>query len=198
MKGQDNPLIPNPHPHLLNSTIKKPIIVPSSYQPKKTHKPRTAIRTTKISQSSRPINLVADETVYKEWEDRMERAATTASSLDAEQDSGNINRTQSMATLNESFPQGTDSGSGPRGYILGSGEDSMKLLELMELYTKLSDLKESLCEELIDRSPFWKEIEVNTGNSNLMLLALVNAVRHNLVLPVQVNAADGDFINTSI
>ncbi|GJW07584.1 ribonuclease H-like domain-containing protein [Tanacetum coccineum] len=46
------------------------------------------------------------ETVYKEWEDRMERAATTASSLEAEQDSGNINRTQSMATLNESFPQG--------------------------------------------------------------------------------------------
>ncbi|GJR83187.1 hypothetical protein Tco_0153972 [Tanacetum coccineum] len=45
-----------------------------------------------------------DETVYKEWEDRMERAATTASSLEAEQDSGNINRTQSMATLNESLP----------------------------------------------------------------------------------------------
>ncbi|GKA28624.1 hypothetical protein Tco_0714869 [Tanacetum coccineum] len=44
------------------------------------------------------------ETVYKEWEDRMERAATTASSLEAEQDSGNINRTQSMATLNESLP----------------------------------------------------------------------------------------------
>ncbi|GJS87791.1 retrovirus-related pol polyprotein from transposon TNT 1-94 [Tanacetum coccineum] len=51
----------------------------------------------------------SNETVYKEWEDRMERAATTASSLEAEQDSGNINRTQSMATLNESFPQGTDS-----------------------------------------------------------------------------------------
>ncbi|GJT73969.1 RNA-directed DNA polymerase, eukaryota, reverse transcriptase zinc-binding domain protein [Tanacetum coccineum] len=29
-----------------------------------------------------------DKTVYKEWEDRMERAATTASSLEAEQDSG--------------------------------------------------------------------------------------------------------------
>ncbi|GJZ31764.1 hypothetical protein Tco_0576811 [Tanacetum coccineum] len=70
----------------------------------------------------------------------MERAATTASSLDAEHDSGNINRTQSMATLNESFPQGTDSGSGPRGYTLGSGEDNMKLLYLMELGTKLSDL----------------------------------------------------------
>ncbi|GKG46478.1 hypothetical protein Tco_0501324, partial [Tanacetum coccineum] len=35
---------------------------------------RKAIRTTEIFQSSRPINLVADETVYKEWEDRMERA----------------------------------------------------------------------------------------------------------------------------
>ncbi|GJU74676.1 hypothetical protein Tco_1266081 [Tanacetum coccineum] len=49
-------------------------------------------------------STTGDETVYKEWEDRMERAATTASSLEAEQDNGNINRTQSMETLNESFP----------------------------------------------------------------------------------------------
>ncbi|GKA72552.1 putative ribonuclease H-like domain-containing protein [Tanacetum coccineum] len=48
--------------------------------------------------------IKAYETVYKEWEDKMERAATTASSLDAEQDSSNINRTQSMATLNELNP----------------------------------------------------------------------------------------------
>ncbi|GJW53157.1 hypothetical protein Tco_0097242 [Tanacetum coccineum] len=75
---------------------------------------KKAKRTTEISQSSGPIHLVADETVYKEWEDRMKRAATTASSLDEKQDSSNINRTQSMATLNESFTQGTDSGSGPR------------------------------------------------------------------------------------
>ncbi|GJW38446.1 hypothetical protein Tco_0064291, partial [Tanacetum coccineum] len=39
----------------------------------------------------------------------MERAATTASSLEAKQGNGNINRTQSMAALNESFPQGTGS-----------------------------------------------------------------------------------------
>ncbi|GKF86876.1 hypothetical protein Tco_0254703, partial [Tanacetum coccineum] len=43
-----------------------------------------AKRTTEISQSSRPIRLVADETVDKEWEDIMERAATTASNLEAE------------------------------------------------------------------------------------------------------------------
>ncbi|GKA84874.1 putative reverse transcriptase, RNA-dependent DNA polymerase [Tanacetum coccineum] len=65
---------------------------------------RKDIRTTEISQSSGPINLVADETVYKEWEDRIERAATTASSLDAEQDSGNINRAKSIETINESNP----------------------------------------------------------------------------------------------
>ncbi|GKC43049.1 hypothetical protein Tco_1060771, partial [Tanacetum coccineum] len=57
---------------------------------------------------SQRLLMLADETVIKEWEDKMERDATTTSSLEAEQDSGNINRTQSMETLNESFPQGTD------------------------------------------------------------------------------------------
>ncbi|GKB74391.1 putative ribonuclease H-like domain-containing protein [Tanacetum coccineum] len=61
-------------------------------------------RDTKIPQSSSPLEKVGDEAVHKELGDRMERAATTASSLEAEQDSGNINRTQSMATLNEPSP----------------------------------------------------------------------------------------------
>ncbi|GJZ55964.1 hypothetical protein Tco_0611157 [Tanacetum coccineum] len=74
-------------------------------------------------------SITGDETVYKEWEDRMERAATTASSLEAEQDSGNINRTQSMATLNESFPQGTDSGSGPRYALTESLPIYVSLIE---------------------------------------------------------------------
>ncbi|GKG52825.1 hypothetical protein Tco_0549937, partial [Tanacetum coccineum] len=67
---------------------------------------RKAKRTTEISQSSRPISLVANETIIKEWEDIIERVATTTSSLEAEQDSGNINRTQSIAILNESFSSG--------------------------------------------------------------------------------------------
>ncbi|GJT61210.1 uncharacterized mitochondrial protein-like protein [Tanacetum coccineum] len=61
-------------------------------------------RDTKIPQSSGPPEKVGDEVVHKELGDRMERAATTASSLEAEQDSGNNNRTQSMATLNEPSP----------------------------------------------------------------------------------------------
>ncbi|GKB86598.1 hypothetical protein Tco_0958870, partial [Tanacetum coccineum] len=59
---------------------------------------------TKVPQSSGPPEKVDDEAVYKELGDRMERVATTASSLEVEHDSGNINRTQSMATLYEPSP----------------------------------------------------------------------------------------------
>ncbi|GKF90194.1 hypothetical protein Tco_0264157 [Tanacetum coccineum] len=109
------------------------------------------------------------ETIHKEREDSVERAATTTSSLEAEQDSGKILRTQSTATPNEPLPKGIGSGGRPRRQetilgetpaqtrferlskqsndlplsrvnILGSGEDRMQLNELMELYTKLSDM----------------------------------------------------------
>ncbi|GJR86235.1 putative reverse transcriptase domain-containing protein [Tanacetum coccineum] len=93
-------------------------------------------------------SITRDETIIKEWEDRMERSATTASSLEAKQDSGNINRTKSIATLNESFPQGTDS--------------------------------------------------LNAARHKLTIVGLVNTVRLKLMLSVQVNAVEGDFINTSI
>ncbi|GJS99757.1 hypothetical protein Tco_0820927 [Tanacetum coccineum] len=97
--------------------------------------------------------------------DSLDRAATTASSLEAEQVSGNITKTRSKATLNEPTPQGTGSGSGPRRQDtkgdtiartrfenvsktsydspLGgvntprSDEDSMQLKELMEMCTNL-------------------------------------------------------------
>ncbi|GJX44295.1 putative reverse transcriptase domain-containing protein [Tanacetum coccineum] len=42
----------------------------------------------KIPQSSGPLEKVGDEAVHKELGDRMERAATTASSLESEQDNG--------------------------------------------------------------------------------------------------------------
>nr|GFA15024.1 hypothetical protein [Tanacetum cinerariifolium] len=43
-----------------------------------------------------------DEAVHKELGDSLVRADTTASSLEAEQDNGNINKTQSKATPNKS------------------------------------------------------------------------------------------------
>ncbi|GKA23470.1 reverse transcriptase domain-containing protein [Tanacetum coccineum] len=52
------------------------------------------------------------EAVHKVLGDSLVRAATTASSLEAEQDSGNITKTRSKATLNESSYLGTTSGGG--------------------------------------------------------------------------------------
>ncbi|GJW28948.1 hypothetical protein Tco_0045823 [Tanacetum coccineum] len=66
----------------------------------------------RLIQSGGPPEKVGDKVVHKKLGDRMERAATTASILEAEHDNGNINRTQSMATLNEPSPFGTGSGSG--------------------------------------------------------------------------------------
>ncbi|GJT44543.1 hypothetical protein Tco_0953258 [Tanacetum coccineum] len=120
---------------------------------------------TQVPQPSGPIDIVADEAVHKELGDSLVRAATTASSLEAEQDSGNITKTRSKATLNEPSSPGTSSGSGPRcqetmgdtiaqtrfenvsklsndpllarGITLRIGEDGLKLTELMKLCTNL-------------------------------------------------------------
>ncbi|GJR60117.1 uncharacterized mitochondrial protein-like protein [Tanacetum coccineum] len=99
-----------------------------------THKPRKAKRTTKKSQSSGAIHLVADETIYKEWEDRIEKAATTASSLEAEQDSGHA---PIEPTTEETTPK--EHVSTPSYDPPPSGEDRMQLAELMSLCTNLQE-----------------------------------------------------------
>ncbi|GKA80011.1 hypothetical protein Tco_0786607 [Tanacetum coccineum] len=156
-EGSTNPTDPHHTPT---------IIQPSTSQPQKKQKPRKPKRKdTQIPQSSGPTNNVADEAVNEEMDDSLERAATTATSLDAEQDRGNINKTQSKTTPNEAGSQGTTSGGGPRrqetmgdtiaqtrfenvsktsndpllarGNTLRSGKDSLKLNELMEICTNL-------------------------------------------------------------
>ncbi|GJW17767.1 hypothetical protein Tco_0025203 [Tanacetum coccineum] len=122
---------------------------------------------TQVPQPSDPTESVTDEAVHKELGDSLVRAATTASSLEAEQDSGNINKTQSKAIPNESSSKGTNSGGGPRcqetmgdtiaqtrfenvskhsndsllarGNTLRSDEDRLKLDELMALCTTLQN-----------------------------------------------------------
>ncbi|GJT08439.1 hypothetical protein Tco_0842901 [Tanacetum coccineum] len=58
-------------------------------------------------------STTGDEAVHKELCDILVRAANTASSLEAEQDNGNIDKTQSKATPNEFSSQRTNSGGGP-------------------------------------------------------------------------------------
>nr|GEX38466.1 putative reverse transcriptase domain-containing protein [Tanacetum cinerariifolium] len=57
---------------------------------------------------------VANKVVNEEMYDSLVRDTTTASSLEAEQDSGNINNTQSKVTPNKQSSLGTSSGGGPR------------------------------------------------------------------------------------
>ncbi|GJR57058.1 hypothetical protein Tco_1499220 [Tanacetum coccineum] len=143
-----------------------PTFIQPSPQPQKKQKPRKPKRKdTQIPQSSGPTEHVADEAVYKELDDSLVRAATTASSLEAEQDSGNINKTQSKATPNEPSSPETSLGGGlrcqetmgdtiaqtrfedvskhsndpllARGNTLRSGKDRPKLEELMALCTTL-------------------------------------------------------------
>ncbi|GJT21694.1 hypothetical protein Tco_0891631 [Tanacetum coccineum] len=88
---------------------------------------------TKIPQSSDPPVKVSDEAVHKELGDRMERAATTASSLEAEQDNDAQTRFEAASKQYNDLPL-------LRVNTLGSGEDSMKLIELMAHCTTLSKL----------------------------------------------------------
>nr|GEZ73991.1 hypothetical protein [Tanacetum cinerariifolium] len=80
-------------------------IVSSTHQ--KTQTPRQALNEdTELPQTSVPISNVPNKAVYKEWDDSVEKATTTAASLDATQDSGNILKTQSMAMPDVPLPQG--------------------------------------------------------------------------------------------
>nr|GFB22211.1 hypothetical protein [Tanacetum cinerariifolium] len=68
----------------------------------------------------RLTNLVADKTVYKEWEDIVKRVATTASSLEAKQDS------EAQTGFEVASKQSNDPPLS-RGHTLRSGEDTIKL-----------------------------------------------------------------------
>nr|GEX83734.1 ribonuclease H-like domain-containing protein [Tanacetum cinerariifolium] len=107
-------------------------------KPKKTQKSRPLKRkTTKVPQPSESTDTAADEAAYKEGGDSLVRATTTAFSLEAEQDSGHIDKTQTKATSNES-----------RVNTPQSDEDSLKHIELMKICTtlqkKVLDLEDEL------------------------------------------------------
>ncbi|GKA23494.1 hypothetical protein Tco_0709527 [Tanacetum coccineum] len=172
---------------------------------------------TEVPQPSGPTNNVIDEAVYEEMDDSLERAATTATSLDVEQDRGNINNTQSKATLNEPSSLGTSSGSGHRrqetigdtiaqtgfenvsktsndSLLVGvnaprSDEDSLKLKELMELCVGLSRRVESSDEEVLGEEDVSKQGRIDDIDANEDIY-LVNVHRDEDMF--RVNDLEGD------
>nr|GEW74388.1 hypothetical protein [Tanacetum cinerariifolium] len=134
-EGSRHPSEPQPPPFTAQLTHEDPIRIIASSSHQKTQTPRQALqKVTELPQTSDPIPNVADEAVYEEWDDRVERAATTAASLDAALASGNILKTQSTTMPNVPFPQGTSAG----------GSLSITLQELMVLCTTLSQKVKSL------------------------------------------------------
>ncbi|GKD96407.1 retrovirus-related pol polyprotein from transposon TNT 1-94, partial [Tanacetum coccineum] len=109
-------------------------------------------RDTKIPQSGGPPIKVGDEVVHKELGDRMERAATTASSFEAEQDSDAQTRFETVSIKSNDPPLS-------RVNTLRSGEDSIKLMELMAYCTKLFELDSA---------------KLKTVNGNVQIQALID------------------------
>ncbi|GJZ34435.1 hypothetical protein Tco_0580252 [Tanacetum coccineum] len=87
----------------------------------------------------------ADEAVYEERDDSLERATTTATSLDAEQDMGGGPRCQETMgdiiaqTRSENVSKQFNDPLLARGNTLRTSEDRLKLQELMELCTNLQN-----------------------------------------------------------
>ncbi|GJV69135.1 hypothetical protein Tco_1484644 [Tanacetum coccineum] len=129
------------------------------------------------------------ETIYKEWEDRMERAATTASSLDAEQDSGSGPRCQDTilggVDAQTRFETASKQSNDPplsRGYTLGSGEDEkptesdgfheiIDFLNANQIYYALT-VNPTIYTPCIEK--FWAITKVKTVNRERQIQALVD------------------------
>ncbi|GJW49590.1 putative ribonuclease H-like domain-containing protein [Tanacetum coccineum] len=130
-KGLANPTDPHHIPT---------IIQPSTSQSQKKEKSRMPKRKdTEILQPSGPTDNVADEAVNKEIDDSLERAATTATSLDAEQDRGAKKpwRDTIAQTRSKNVSKHSNDPLLAKGNTLRSGEDRLKLEKLMEFCTKL-------------------------------------------------------------
>ncbi|GJV16367.1 hypothetical protein Tco_1361690 [Tanacetum coccineum] len=116
-EGSANPTDPHHTPTITQ---------PSTSQPQKTQKPRKPKRKdTQVPQPSGPTYIFINEAVHKELGDRLVWVATTASSLEAEQDNVNITKTRSKATPNEASSQETTSGGGPRRVVSSGDEEDL-------------------------------------------------------------------------
>ncbi|GJT72464.1 ribonuclease H-like domain-containing protein [Tanacetum coccineum] len=99
---------------------------------------------TQVPRPSGHTEHVVDKAVHKELGNSLVRAITTASSLEAEQDSGNIAKTRSKATPNESSSLGTTSGGGLRcqetmGDTIAQTKFKNKVLDLEKTKTTLAN-----------------------------------------------------------
>ncbi|GJW73363.1 hypothetical protein Tco_0132733 [Tanacetum coccineum] len=126
-------------------------------------------RDTKIPQSSGPPVKVGDEVVHKKLGDIMERATTTASSLEAECQDTILGDVDAQTRFETTSKQSNDLPLS-RGYTLGSREDSIKLLELMELCTQLFSIAASSSVLWIYLAQFWHTLKEDGSKYRLSFM----------------------------
>ncbi|GJW28271.1 hypothetical protein Tco_0045146 [Tanacetum coccineum] len=167
--------------------------ISNTYRKTRTRTRRMGIR---IPQTDVPTS-VTDEAIIKEMHDGLVRDTTTASSLEAEQGSGNIAKTQTKATSSGPSSPRTSSEGGPgchftmgdipvqarpervsnlpneaplrEGITSRSGEGSMQLLELINLYTKLSDKVTSLEDKLASTKAIYNKALITLTKRGRMI-----------------------------
>ncbi|GKE02681.1 hypothetical protein Tco_1390664 [Tanacetum coccineum] len=149
--------------------------------------------------------LVEDEAIHKELGDSLVRAATTASSLEVEQDNGSGPTCQDTilgdVDAQTWFETTSIKSNDPpllKVHTFENGEDSLKLMELMARFTKLSDfVRKKNREKCIktegenvriyigDGNVCWIKIGVNTAwhqlnTASIKLVLLVTSTRPSL------------------
>ncbi|GJW46784.1 hypothetical protein Tco_0078430 [Tanacetum coccineum] len=182
-EGSEMPTDPHHTPTIIQPSTSQPQLKQRSRRPKR--------KDTEVPQPSGPTNNVADEAVYEEMDDSLERVATTATSLDqsggprlqetigdtiAQTGFGNISKTS-----NDSLLAGVNT---PR-----SDNDRLKLNELMEFFTKLQqrvlDLenkKTAQAQEITSLKLRVKKLEKKGGSRNHNLSRLYKVGRSSRVI----------------
>ncbi|GJZ86279.1 putative ribonuclease H-like domain-containing protein [Tanacetum coccineum] len=113
-EGSGQPSEPQPPSSTTQPIIEEQIPITELSSPQNTQSPSQALqKDTQLPQTSVSISNVADKVVFKERDDKVVRAITTAASLDASQASGNITKTKSTAMSNDPLSQEIGSGDRP-------------------------------------------------------------------------------------
>ncbi|GJT80809.1 hypothetical protein Tco_1055151 [Tanacetum coccineum] len=154
-EGSGQPSEPQPPPSTVLSSQEGQVFVVAPSHPQKTQTPRQAKRgqDTEIPQSGGPLEKVGDEAIYKKLGDRVERATTTAASLDTEQDSGgntpgSVEERLEQHELTDNVPPTPHDLPLPGGHTPGSDEGRLKQDKLMDIVTALSQKVKGLKSDL--------------------------------------------------
>ncbi|GJR68859.1 retrovirus-related pol polyprotein from transposon TNT 1-94 [Tanacetum coccineum] len=132
-----------------------------------------------------------DEAINEEMDDSLERDATIVTSLDAEQASGNINKTQSRATLNE--PSSIETSSGNTLTAIDDDEDITLVNDQIDVDAEMFDVDTLTSDEVLaEQVVVAKDVNLSVDEVTLAqaLAALKSKTTISSQQPSQANVQD--------